>query len=212
MKRVWGFGLMLMLVAAAAAQSSESQPLGDYARTAKKAKPAVKPVSKTYDNDNLPSSPTPSAAGKETAAAADSDVDGDDSKDAKDKTAAENPAAKKDAEAAKGSDAKVKPAEDGKEKSKAGQEAWKQKLEGQKQKIDLLSRELNVLQREYQIRAAAFYADVGNRLRNAGQWDTDDRKYKQQIADKQKAVDDAKTQLSDLQEQARKAGVRDTAE
>jgi hypothetical protein len=69
-----------------------------------------------------------------------------------------------------------------------------------------LSRELDVLQREYQIRAAAMYADAGNRLRNQADWDKQDTQYKQQIADKQKAVDEAKQKLEELQENARKAG------
>ena len=64
-----------------------------------------------------------------------------------------------------------------------------------------------MLQREYRLRAAAFYADAGNRLRNAGAWDKEDAQYKQQIADKQKAVNDAKQALDNLQEQARKSGV-----
>jgi hypothetical protein len=34
----------------------------------------------------------------------------------------------------------------------------------------------------------------------------EDSKYKQQIADKQKAVDDAKSQLTDMQDEARRAG------
>ena len=92
----------------------------------------------------------------------------------------------------------------------AKEAAWKQwgdKLASQKSQIDLLSRELDVLQREYQIRAAAMYADVGNRLRNSADWDKQDTQYKQQIADKQKAVDDAKQRLDDMQEEARKAGV-----
>ncbi len=70
-----------------------------------------------------------------------------------------------------------------------------------------MTRELDVLQREYRLRAAAFYADAGNRLRNAGTWDKEDRQYKQQVADKQKGLDAAKKQLDDMQEQARKAGV-----
>ena len=48
------------------------------------------------------------------------------------------------------------------------------------------------------------YADAGNRLRNATDWDKQDAQYKQQIADKQKALDDAKQRLDDLQEEARK--------
>jgi hypothetical protein len=51
------------------------------------------------------------------------------------------------------------------------------------------------------------YGDVGNRLRNETNWDKQDAQYKQQIADKQKALDDAKQKLEDMQEEARKAGV-----
>ena len=51
------------------------------------------------------------------------------------------------------------------------------------------------------------YADAGNRMRNSGDWDKQDAQYKQQIADKQKSLDEAKQKLDDLQESARKAGV-----
>jgi hypothetical protein len=51
------------------------------------------------------------------------------------------------------------------------------------------------------------YADAGNRLRNQADWDKQDAQYKQQIADKQKTVDDAKEKLGELQEEARKAGM-----
>src|SRR5450755_2952613 len=98
------------------------------------------------------------------------------------------------------------PAESADDRQKATDD-WKQKIATQKDQIDLQSRELDVLQREYRLRAAAFYADAGNRLRNSGSWDKEDAQYKQQIADKQKSVDAAKKQLDDVQEQARKAGV-----
>ena len=48
---------------------------------------------------------------------------------------------------------------------------------------------------------------AGARLRNQGSWDKEDAQYKQQLAQKQKAVDDAKKGLDDVKEQARKAGV-----
>jgi hypothetical protein len=51
------------------------------------------------------------------------------------------------------------------------------------------------------------YADVGNRLRNSGQWDKEETDFKQKIADKQKSVDEGKQKLDDMQEEARKAGV-----
>jgi Tfp pilus assembly protein PilN len=88
--------------------------------------------------------------------------------------------------------------------------AWKQwgdRIKAQQETIDLLTRELDVVQREYQIRAAAMYGDVGSRLRNSAEWDKQDAQYKQQIADKQKALDDAKQKLEDIREDARKAGV-----
>ena len=87
---------------------------------------------------------------------------------------------------------------------------WNDKISEQKDQIDLTERELNVLQREYQIRAAAMYGDVGNRLRNSSDWDKQDAQYKQQIADKQKLLDDARQKLEDTQEDARKAGVPDS--
>jgi hypothetical protein len=51
------------------------------------------------------------------------------------------------------------------------------------------------------------YADAGNRMRNSAEWDKQDADYKQKIADKQKAVEDAKSKLTDMQEEARKDGV-----
>jgi hypothetical protein len=50
------------------------------------------------------------------------------------------------------------------------------------------------------------YADAGNRLRNSTDWDKQDAQYKQQIADKQKALDEANQKFEDVQEEARKAG------
>ena len=91
--------------------------------------------------------------------------------------------------------------------SKKANDEWKTEDSEQQGKIDLLSRELDVTQREYRLRAAAFYADAGNRLRGSGTWDKEDAQYKQQIAQKQKALDDAKKALDDMKEQARKAGV-----
>ena len=99
------------------------------------------------------------------------------------------------------------PTDDEQTKKQAAWKGWQDKLKAQKGQIDLASRELDVTQREYQLRAAAMYADAGNRLRNSTQWDKEETQYKQQIADKQKAVDDAKQKLADMQEDARKDGV-----
>ena len=84
---------------------------------------------------------------------------------------------------------------------------WRKRIADQKDTITLLQRELDVLQREYRLRAAAMYADVGNRLRNQSDWDKQDRDYKDKIEAKQKELDRARQQLSELRDQARKGGV-----
>jgi hypothetical protein len=206
-------GLTLLLVVAgipARAQNqtpsgnettASGQALGTYARQVRKT-PETGNKPKVFDNDNLPKSDHLSIVGKPHAPASEQPqteaktenapaTTGEASNEAKTASTEKTPASKApDDEASK-------------------QTAWKQwgdKIRSQQQQIDLLSRELDVLQREYQIRAAAMYADAGNRLRNQADWDKQDTQYKQQIADKQKAVDEAKQKLEELQENARKAG------
>jgi hypothetical protein len=176
--------------------SAQNEPLGDYARSVRKDE---KPASaKKYDNDNLPTSDNISVVGNATDSTSPEDAnpapDANAAK-AQDGAAASTPESKE-------ADKKA----DGADTQKANDE-WKQKITDQQSKVDLLSRELDVTQREYRLRAAAFYADAGNRLRGSATWDKEDAQYKQQIAQKQKAVDDAKKTLDDLREQARKAGV-----
>ncbi len=191
MKSITYFGLVfalstILLGSSAGAQAPtaapDQTPLGDYARKVQKnSAAAAKPKPKIYDNDNLPTDDKLSIVGAQPPAnAAPADAD---------KAAAE-----------------AKP-EDEQAKKQSVWKSWKDKLTSQKDSIDLASRELDVLQREYQLRAAAMYADAGNRLRNELPWDKQEAEYKQKIADKQKAVDDAKQKLEDMQEEARKAGV-----
>jgi hypothetical protein len=221
-----GIGLVLLLGVAglpASAQEPASssqnaasgQSLGDYARQVRK-DPGATAKPKVFDNDNMPTEDKLSVVGTARA-----------SNDTPDQTASPAPAA---GETKAGSETKpatdVKPATEGKaasddkvppsatakapDEQAAKEAAWKQwgeKITAQKDQIDLAGRELDVTQREYQIRAAAMYADAGNRMRNSADWDKQDAQYKQQIADKQKALDDAKQKLEDMQEDARKAGV-----
>jgi hypothetical protein len=191
MKRITYIGVLIalstmLLNASAKAQTtspaptagSDQPPLGDYARRVRK-DPATKVKPKVYDNDNLPTDDKLSVVGQKPAA---------------------------DAAAAPAQDNDAKP-EDDQAKKQATWKGWQDKLNAQKDTIELQGRELDVLQREYQLRAAAMYADAGNRLRNELPWDKQDAEYKQRIADKQKALDDAKQKLTDMQEEARKAGV-----
>jgi hypothetical protein len=201
------------------AASGPTDSLGAYARQVKK-DGTPKAKAKVFDNDNLPREDKLSIVGPAPAIAADSAAP-----DAKtsDTTASAAPAAIEEKGAASASataateskaaaevkvpgSAPAKTAEDEAAEKQAAWKQWGEKISAQKEQIDLLTRELDVLQREYQIRAAAMYADAGNRMRNSTDWDKQDTQYKQQIADKQKALDDAKQKLDDLQEDARKAG------
>ncbi|HTS37206.1 MAG TPA: hypothetical protein VMH04_16135 [Candidatus Solibacter sp.] len=230
MKRLaWnGIGLVLSLSLLGFTASAQNQTspdsqssgssLGDYARQVRKSPNAGKP--KVFDNDNLPTEDKLSVVGPAAAA-----TTADASSDSKPADSAVAPAAGEaktvDAKAsteikgetsqakedAKAATSKAKTPEEEQAEKEAAWKQWGAKINAQKEQIDLLTRELDVLQREYQIRAAAMYADAGNRMRNSADWDKQDAQYKQQIADKQKALDDAKQKLEDAQEDARKAGV-----
>jgi hypothetical protein len=200
MKRITYVWIATMILAGALASSasaqdspSQPQPLGDYARAVRKdKKPAT---AKQFDNDNLPLDNKLSVVG--SAGSSDSQA----------QTAANGGADAASSEK-KGDDKPpaIQPGQSQEDRQKT-YDAWKDKLADQKAKMDLLNRELDVEQREYQLRAAAMYADAGNRLRNSGNWDKEDADYKQKIAEKKKAADEAKQRLDDMQEDARKAGV-----
>jgi hypothetical protein len=178
--------LLLLGVSGAAAQS-----LGDYARAARKSKAKAEPssASRHFDNDNLPTNEHLSVVGPPPPSEADAVQATGSASSAQTKT----PAA-------------VDPAAAAAERKKTADE-MKKKLDRQKEKIDSLNHELDLQQREYRLRAAAMYGDAGNRLRNAAQWDKDETQYKSDVEGKQKALDAARQELDQMQEQARKAGI-----
>lgn len=198
MKRTGYLAAGILLVLGTMAASAQS--LGDYARSVRKTKaPAQASASHHYDNENLPRDqqlnvvgPPPSATASEQAA--------NSAQPTPASTAGATPgtATAKDPKDAKSA---------GDDRKKAAEEMQK-KIAEQKQKVDALNHELDLTQREYKLRAAEFYSDAGARLRNPGQWDKDDAQYKQQIADKQKALEAARAELDATQEAARKAGIR----
>ncbi|MGZ4836287.1 MAG: hypothetical protein ACXVZZ_11675 [Terriglobales bacterium] len=176
--------LLLLGVSGAAAQS-----LGDYARAVRKNKPEPTSTSRHFDNDNLPTTDKLSVVGPPPAA--------------------ESSAAPGTANATADPTAKaaaVDPAKAEAEKKKVADE-WKKKLDKQQEKVDSLNHELDLDQREYRLRAAAQYSDAGNRLRNVAQWDKDDAQYKTDMDAKQKALNAAKQEFDQMQEEARKAGI-----
>ena len=176
-------------------ETPQEPSLGSYARAVRKSK---QQAVKQFDNDNIPRSDTISVVGDKSEAA-------DQAADSSDDTQAQANAASQDKMP------KVTPGQSQAERQKV-YDQWQQKISDQQGQIDQMAHELDLNQREYRLRAAAFYADAGNRLRNEADWDKEDADYKQKIADQQKALDDAKQKLSDLHEDARKAGVPESAQ
>jgi hypothetical protein len=175
--------------------NSPEPSLGDYARAVKKDKKQT--AAKQFDNDNLPREDKLSVVGP---AADDSGASPD--------NAAQEPAAAGDAKTAANKSAmpSVTPGQTPEQRQQVYDE-WKGKLSSQQSQVDELAKDLDLEQREYKLRAASFYGDAGERLRNEANWDKQDADYKKKIADDQQALDDAKQKMSDMQEDARKAGV-----
>jgi hypothetical protein len=207
MRRSVGFLIAVILVAVVgsrvASAQSQTQSLGDYARAVKKAKAQsaseAKPSSKVYDNDNLPQTTPISVVGNSTPSTA---SDGSNASD--DKNPDGTP--KQDAQSSdKKKEPELKPGQPSDERQKA-LDAWKDKLAGEQEKISKLSHELEIAQREYQIKIAEFYANTAERAQNPSAFHDEDEKFKQEIADKQKLLDDEKAKLNEMQDDARKAG------
>jgi len=187
-----------------ASGQAQQQPLGDYARAVKRTKaPAAKTAAKVYDNDNLPPAASINVAGNDAKPASDQK---DDAKQDQDTPKNPEETAKQEAPAGeKKPEAQLKAGQSAEDRQKA-LDAVKEKLAGQKDKISLLSRELDVLQREHQLKAAEFYANTARRTQNPNGFQSEDAKYKEQIADKQKQLDEAKGKLSGMEDEAHKAG------
>lgn len=192
--------LMIALSAVATAQTS-SPSLGDYARSVKRNKPQeTKAPAKVYDNDNLPASTTISVVGPapqtvEAAGKGDKDSNQADAKasDAKSSDKSASPDSKTGEKAAdKKAATEIKPGQSLEERQKI-LDGWKKRMDDQKKKIDQLAHDLNDFQHNSTLAQVSVWPET--------------QKYGQGLAEKQKALDQAKTELNDLQEKARKAGV-----
>jgi hypothetical protein len=179
-----------------AGAQAQAPSLGDYARSVRKTKPEATKNAKVYDNDNLPSAPTISVVGSSSETASEARKDDPNGatadKNANDKMAASDTKTQANAEEKQKASADIKPGQSPEDREKA-YGVWKQRIDEQKKKIDQLSRDLD----DFQHNTA---------MPQVSSW-PDNQKYAQGVADRQKALDQAKAQLNDLQEQARKAGV-----
>lgn len=196
MKR-WETGLLnptLLLLGTgllAGVAAAQSDSLADAARKHKEQQ-AGKPVAtKVYTNDNLPSTETVSTVGKPIDSNAAAPADG--------QAAAGDPAA------AAGKDGS-KPADDSKSRQKTWED-WRDKIQKQKAAVEQMQKENEDTQREYRLTTSNYMNSAQQRLYDGAAMAKEDAAYKQQMEQKQKAIEDAKQKIDDLQEEARRAGV-----
>ena len=193
--------LLLVTFSLTTPSLAQDAPLADQARQMRKDKDKPRTQVRTFDNDNLPREDKLSIVGNPVPAA---DVAAQQATSTNPDSSAAPATASTAATASADNHSNSK---DGAAKQQAEWQRWKDRIIAQKEQIELLQRELDVTEREAKLRAAAAYADAGNRLRNSVQWDKQDTDYKQQLEVKKKALDSAKETFEDMQEQARKAGV-----
>ncbi|MGZ4789242.1 MAG: hypothetical protein ACXVZX_12050 [Terriglobales bacterium] len=179
--------LMLTVIVFGCLLASAQTSLADAARQAKAEKNAA-PAKHVYTNDDIV---TPAPAAEKAPA----------------ETKAAEPSADAKADANEG-DAKAgsKDKKDAKEDAAAKATALKEKIAQQKKAIADQEKDISIMEREHQIRVAEYYADAGTQLRTGEKWFQDEKKYEQDLDAKKKALSDAKVQLDELSDQARKAG------
>jgi len=100
-----------------------------------------------------------------------------------------------------------KDAEATQEDSKKRAEEYKARIAEAKTKVADLEREIDLMQREQKLRAAVYFSDAGNRLRDDKKWADEERRFSTSLAAKQSDLQVSKQKLEALQDEARKAGV-----
>jgi len=193
MKRIeFMLAVSAVVLASAIGAAAQSESLGDQARAVRKEKRP--PAKKSYTNDNLPTAASISVVGPLA-------------ESSEEKLAAKPPEEKPKPEGQQNPVQKENKASENEKREPQDEQEWRDQIAGQNKKISDLEHELDLLQREYKLMVADYYADAGTQLRDQKKWTDEDAKYRADIAAKQKQVEEAKTQLQDMEEQARKAGM-----
>lgn len=162
-------------------QSGDSQSLGDYARAVKKSKTHdAKPASTVYDNDNLPSATSLNVVGASSSSSANTNIGSTPDANAAQQQSQDDPS-------------KVKTGQSVQDREKA-YDSWKQKIDAQKEKVDQLSHDLDEAKNH----------PASTTTVPVWPYNTD---YQKDLTEKQKALDQAKAELDQMQDDARKQGV-----
>jgi|SRR5581483_5751035 len=200
------FSLMLASASVLTASLLQAQSLADAARRSHE---RSRSAEKVYTNDNLPTDGVISVIGIEAPTAPDHAAEL--ASDSTSKNVATASTDSVSTEQKPGDDSTVAASEGKAESSTSTGSQHKAELKKDaaelKANISMLEREIDVSNREFRLRAATFYADAGNSLRNPKQWADQQRDHEAEVKEKQAALDAAKQKLADLQEQARREGI-----
>jgi hypothetical protein len=199
MKKFVPIALMVLAsaVCVTAQQDAQSSPsLGDVVRK-QHAGTQANPSRKVWTNEDFSGDATTPAQPTENAPAA--------AEPSADNAGASAPANAPDATADKSKQ------DQDKAKSAAGEQekldaSWKEKLDVQKARIADLKREYDLTERENKISMTTYYADAGNRLRDQKDFTDKEASYRDKMTTLQKQIADEQAKLSDMQDEAHKAG------
>ena len=192
MNALMRFAIAIVLVFSTGTCTLLAQSLAEVARETRNAPHAR--AKKVVTNDDIPSVDTMSTASapeKDSAKATDDKTasKGESKAGVTTKAGSATPA-KKDAE---------------QEKSDAG---LNDKYSQQQEKISLLERELKVSEQEYRQKQLAHLADVNARINNQQQYAEAEKLDEDDLAQKKEKLNAERQKLSDMQEDARHAGVK----
>lgn len=192
MNALMRFAIATVLVFSTGTCTLLAQSLSEVARETRNAPHAR--AKKVVTNDDIPSVDTMSTA---------STPEKDSAKASDDKTASKGES--KAGVTAKAGSARPAKKDSEQEKSDAG---LNDKYSQQQDKISLLEREVKVSEQEYRQKQLAHLADVNARVNNQQQYAEAEKLDEDEIAQKKEKLNAERQKLSDMQEDARHAGVK----
>lgn len=185
-KRFFPIAAVSLLICSSPLFAQET--LGDVARQTRSTEKSRAQSKRLYTNDDIPSVVFAPATTDEGEASADAE--------AKPTEGDKKAASKEDGDKA-AAEAKQKAADD-----------MRKNIELQKKQIAELEREASLNDRDARLRASAAYADIGQRLRDPVRFAQNMQQSRENSDRFSKQIEDAKQKLAEMEEQARRQGVR----
>jgi hypothetical protein len=195
MRRILIAAVSTALLSVCVAAQTPQPSLGDFARQQRQAKKAA--PTKVYTNEDFSASKQPIADAPAPDATSSSATTTGATADEKTASAAKAAPAK-DSGAAAADPAKAAAFVD---------KAYRASVQKERAEIARLEKEIAEADRKTKIQSTNYYTDAGSRLRDPKAWTDQRAKMDKEMADNQQKLQEARTRLDDLLEQARKLGI-----